>query len=67
MKLDPGFPEGPAKMADEARLNALVETLDERRQATEAARYEAVDLLRDRAERGEGLCRSGDDERAAEF
>jgi enoyl-CoA hydratase/3-hydroxyacyl-CoA dehydrogenase len=55
VKLGGGFPDGPAKMADDAGLETLVETLDELHEETDADRYEAVDLLRELAESGEGF------------
>ncbi|UIO98836.1 3-hydroxyacyl-CoA dehydrogenase/enoyl-CoA hydratase family protein [Halobaculum sp. CBA1158] len=59
VKLGAGFPDGPAKMADAAGLDTLVETLDERHEETGAERYEAVEYLRDLAASGEGF-RGGD-------
>jgi len=47
-----GYPDGPAKLADEAGLDTLVETLDDLHETTGAARYEASDVLRERAEAG---------------
>ncbi len=61
VKLGAGFPDGPAKMADAAGLDALLETLDERHEATEAERYAAVDYLRELVDAGEGFY-GGDDE-----
>jgi enoyl-CoA hydratase/3-hydroxyacyl-CoA dehydrogenase len=52
MMLGGGFPEGPAKRADEVGLGALLDTLDERQEETGAARYEAADYLREAAEQG---------------
>jgi enoyl-CoA hydratase/3-hydroxyacyl-CoA dehydrogenase len=63
VKLGGGWPDGPAKLTDEAGLDALVDTLDDLREETGAERYEAVDLLRDLAESGEGFY-GGDDEAA---
>ncbi|RDI72880.1 3-hydroxyacyl-CoA dehydrogenase/enoyl-CoA hydratase family protein [Halopelagius longus] len=57
--LGAGFPDGPSKMADGAGLDSLVETLDELHEETGAARYEAVELLRELGESGEGF-REGD-------
>ncbi|ADQ66878.1 3-hydroxyacyl-CoA dehydrogenase [Halogeometricum borinquense DSM 11551] len=64
-----GFPDGPAKMADDAGLETLVETLDELHEKTGAERYEAVDLLRELAESGDRFHGSdgGDDADPYEF
>ncbi|GAB3418254.1 3-hydroxyacyl-CoA dehydrogenase/enoyl-CoA hydratase family protein [Haloparvum alkalitolerans] len=50
--LGAGFPDGPAKLADSAGLDGLVDTLDELHEATGEARYEAVDYLREAAAAG---------------
>jgi len=65
--LGAGFPEGPAKMADDAGLDSLVETLDDRHEETGAARYDPADYLREAAEEG-GFRGSddGDDEAGAD-
>ncbi|WP_324662162.1 3-hydroxyacyl-CoA dehydrogenase/enoyl-CoA hydratase family protein [Haloarcula sediminis] len=47
-----GFPEGPAKLADKAGLDTLVETLAEVYDQTEAERYEVSDGLADAAAEG---------------
>ncbi|RLM63777.1 3-hydroxyacyl-CoA dehydrogenase [Halorubrum sp. Atlit-8R] len=52
VKLGAGFPDGPAKLADEEGLDALVETLDALAEETGEARYEATDYLREAAEEG---------------
>ncbi|WP_096395632.1 3-hydroxyacyl-CoA dehydrogenase/enoyl-CoA hydratase family protein [Halorubrum trapanicum] len=52
VKLGAGFPDGPAKLADEEGLDALVETLDALAEETGEARYEATDYLREAAEAG---------------
>ncbi|WP_115865464.1 3-hydroxyacyl-CoA dehydrogenase/enoyl-CoA hydratase family protein [Halorussus litoreus] len=50
--LGAGFPDGPAKMADDAGLDSLVEELDDLREDTGAVRYEVADYLREAAEEG---------------
>ena len=55
VQLGGGWPDGPAKLADEAGIASLVETLDELVEETGAARYEANDYLRELAEAGEGF------------
>jgi enoyl-CoA hydratase/3-hydroxyacyl-CoA dehydrogenase len=55
MRLGAGFPDGPARMADDRGLDALVATLDERREVTGAARYEVHPHLRDLASAGESF------------
>ncbi|ELZ30145.1 3-hydroxyacyl-CoA dehydrogenase/enoyl-CoA hydratase family protein [Halorubrum distributum] len=52
VKLGAGFPDGPAKLADEEGLDTLVETLDALAEETGEARYEATDYLREVAESG---------------
>ncbi|ELZ45288.1 3-hydroxyacyl-CoA dehydrogenase NAD-binding protein [Halorubrum californiense DSM 19288] len=52
VKLGAGFPDGPAKLADEEGLDALVETLDALAEETSEARYEATDYLREAADSG---------------
>ena len=47
--LGAGFPEGPAKMADEAGLDTLRETLEELQEETGALRYEPAEYLEERA------------------
>jgi enoyl-CoA hydratase/3-hydroxyacyl-CoA dehydrogenase len=49
VRLGAGFPEGPARLADEAGIAELVATLDSLHERTGAERYEAVQLLRDLA------------------
>ncbi|MFW6321635.1 MAG: 3-hydroxyacyl-CoA dehydrogenase NAD-binding domain-containing protein, partial [Halohasta sp.] len=49
MQLGAGFPDGPAKMADDRGLESLVDTLDDRYEATDEPRYEAVGLLQELA------------------
>ncbi|WP_134671269.1 3-hydroxyacyl-CoA dehydrogenase/enoyl-CoA hydratase family protein [Halorussus marinus] len=50
--LGAGFPDGPAKLADDAGLDALVETLEKLHEETGAARYEPSDALRTAADEG---------------
>jgi enoyl-CoA hydratase/3-hydroxyacyl-CoA dehydrogenase len=52
VKLGAGFPDGPAKLADDEGIEGLVETLDTLHEATGEARYEATDYLREAAEAG---------------
>ncbi|WP_066417772.1 3-hydroxyacyl-CoA dehydrogenase/enoyl-CoA hydratase family protein [Halorubrum aethiopicum] len=52
VKLGAGFPDGPAKLADDEGIEELVETLDTLHEATGEARYEATDHLREAAEAG---------------
>ncbi|TKX74223.1 3-hydroxyacyl-CoA dehydrogenase [Halorubrum sp. GN11_10-6_MGM] len=59
VKLGAGFPDGPAKLADEEGLDALVETLDDLADETGEERYEATDYLREAAEAG-GFRGAGD-------
>jgi enoyl-CoA hydratase/3-hydroxyacyl-CoA dehydrogenase len=47
-----GYPDGPAKLADDAGLETLVETLDELHERTGAERYAVDDALREAAEAG---------------
>ena len=61
VKLGGGWPDGPAKMADDHGVAALVETLDELHEATGEERYEAQPYLREIAESGEGF-HGGDDD-----
>ncbi|HET7322819.1 MAG TPA: 3-hydroxyacyl-CoA dehydrogenase NAD-binding domain-containing protein [Halococcus sp.] len=51
--LGAGFPDGPAKLADEHGLESLYETLSELHEETGAARYEPAAYLEERA--GEGF------------
>jgi enoyl-CoA hydratase/3-hydroxyacyl-CoA dehydrogenase len=50
--LGAGFPDGPAKLADDAGLDDLVATLDDLDEGTGAARYAVTDFLREAAEDG---------------
>jgi enoyl-CoA hydratase/3-hydroxyacyl-CoA dehydrogenase len=55
VQLGAGYPDGPAKMADEAGLAHLHETLEAAYEDTGAPRYEPADELRRLAEAGEGF------------
>jgi enoyl-CoA hydratase/3-hydroxyacyl-CoA dehydrogenase len=55
-----GYPDGPAKMADDYGLDALVEELDDAYEESGHPRYEAADALREAAE--DGGFYGGDDE-----
>jgi enoyl-CoA hydratase/3-hydroxyacyl-CoA dehydrogenase len=67
MQLGAGFPDGPAKMADNRGLGSLVATLDERFEATEEPRYEAVDLLRELPAEDEQFYPASDTDSPMEF
>ena len=54
-----GFPEGPAKLADKAGLETLVETLEELHEETDEGRYRVSDGLATAA--SEGGFHGGDD------
>jgi enoyl-CoA hydratase/3-hydroxyacyl-CoA dehydrogenase len=56
-----GFPEGPAKLADDHGLADLVDALDDAYEETAHPRYEASDHLREFAEAG-GFHAAGEDE-----
>ena len=60
VKLGAGFPDGPARVADDAGLDTLLSTLEERHEATGAARYEPAEHLRELAEAGRGFRDGGD-------
>jgi enoyl-CoA hydratase/3-hydroxyacyl-CoA dehydrogenase len=61
VKLGAGFPDGPAKMADDVGIDHLLTTLDEAYEESGAARYEAVEYFRDLVESGETFHGDGDD------
>ncbi|WP_178917238.1 3-hydroxyacyl-CoA dehydrogenase/enoyl-CoA hydratase family protein [Natronomonas gomsonensis] len=63
--LGAGFPDGPAKLADDVGLDTLVETLEELGEETEHPRFEVSDGLREAAEAG-GF-HGGDDDGEVEF
>ncbi|QLD84291.1 enoyl-CoA hydratase/isomerase family protein [Natronomonas halophila] len=63
--LGAGFPDGPAKIADEHGLEALAERLDELAEETGHPRYEASEGLRAAAE--EGGFHGGDEEEGVDF
>ncbi len=66
VKLGGGFPDGPAKMADNAGLEALVETLENAYDETGHARYEISAGLADAAGEG-GFHDSDDEDESVEF
>ncbi|EJN58949.1 3-hydroxyacyl-CoA dehydrogenase/enoyl-CoA hydratase family protein [Halogranum rubrum] len=66
MKLGAGYPDGPAKITDEAGLDTLVETLDDLHEETGEERYVVVDYLRELAEDGEGFYGASDDDSGEE-
>ncbi|MFB6243517.1 MAG: 3-hydroxyacyl-CoA dehydrogenase NAD-binding domain-containing protein [Halobaculum sp.] len=65
VKLGAGFPDGPAKLADEHGIDDLLATLEEAAAETGAARYEATDHLRELAESGDTFHGDGGDEDAS--
>ncbi len=60
-----GFPDGPAKLADSAGLDTLVESLEDATDSTGASRYEVSDGLRTAA--GEGGFYGGTDDEAVSY
>ncbi len=65
--LGAGFPDGPARIADDFGLSALVEVLEDRHDETGHPRYEVSDGLRSAAEAGGFHDGAGDGEDAVEF
>ncbi|WP_336135776.1 3-hydroxyacyl-CoA dehydrogenase/enoyl-CoA hydratase family protein [Natronomonas amylolytica] len=63
--LGAGFPDGPAKLADEHGLESLVETLEELTEEEGHPRFEVSDGLRAAAD--EGGFHGGDDDDGVEF
>jgi enoyl-CoA hydratase/3-hydroxyacyl-CoA dehydrogenase len=67
VKLGAGYPNGPAKIADQTGLETLVDTLDDLHEGSDAPRYEVSDYLRERSE-GEGTFYEQDeDEDSVEY
>ena len=67
MQLGAGFPDGPAKMADDRGLESLVAVLDERFESTDEPRYDAVGRLRELAAANRGFYPASDDEAPMAF
>ncbi len=67
MQLGAGFPDGPAKMADNRGAEPLVAVLDERFEATDEPRYDAVELLREMATEGQQFHATSTSQERAEF
>ncbi|CAI50252.1 3-hydroxyacyl-CoA dehydrogenase / enoyl-CoA hydratase [Natronomonas pharaonis DSM 2160] len=63
--LGAGFPDGPAKIADETGLDTLVETLEELADEVDHPRFEVSDGLRAAAD--EGGFHGGDDDGGVDF
>ncbi|WP_435129142.1 3-hydroxyacyl-CoA dehydrogenase/enoyl-CoA hydratase family protein [Halobaculum sp. D14] len=59
VKLGAGFPDGPAKMADEEGLDVLLDTLASLHDETGAARYEPADTLQRLVAADEGFYGDG--------
>ena len=66
VRLGLGFPDGPARMADERGLATLIETLETRAEATGHDRYGVDPALRNAAERG-GYYPDNDDASNGDF
>ncbi|MCL9814953.1 3-hydroxyacyl-CoA dehydrogenase/enoyl-CoA hydratase family protein [Natranaeroarchaeum aerophilus] len=64
--LGAGFPNGPAKLADDVGLDHLLETLEDAYEETSAARYEPADYFAEAAEQG-GFHGGGEDDDSYEF
>ena len=62
VKLGAAFPDGPAKLADEAGLGELLEVLQNRHEETGKARYEPAEELVELAEAGEGFHGGGEED-----
>ncbi|NIB99590.1 3-hydroxyacyl-CoA dehydrogenase/enoyl-CoA hydratase family protein [Halobacterium sp. R2-5] len=67
VQLGAGYPEGPAKMADEAGVEHLYETLANAYEETGAERYEPADELERLAEAGEGFYGAEEEGEAASY
>jgi enoyl-CoA hydratase/3-hydroxyacyl-CoA dehydrogenase len=61
MKLGAGFPDGPARMADDAGLDTLADALSDLHDETGEPRYEPADLLVEYAEANRGFYETDED------
>jgi enoyl-CoA hydratase/3-hydroxyacyl-CoA dehydrogenase len=67
VKLGAGYPNGPAKIADQTGLETLVDTLDDLHEGSDAPRYEVSDYLRERSEEEGTFYEQDEDEDSVEY
>ncbi|MFB6284657.1 MAG: 3-hydroxyacyl-CoA dehydrogenase NAD-binding domain-containing protein [Halobacteria archaeon] len=67
VKLGASFPDGPAKVSDEAGLENLLESLEERHGETGEPRYKPTEHLKELVEEGENFHGSEDEDDGIEF